>query len=94
MSTSKVTDASFDSDVLKSADWIVSSGAANTEGLRDGLVTELMLPDAVGASKTLVWNGIAMRLDRDFGAMRVYKVVRGADASGAVSLKPSGGGAL
>ncbi|MDB4917578.1 MAG: hypothetical protein JWM95_5222 [Gemmatimonadetes bacterium] len=77
-------------DSLRSADWIVSSGGTNTEGLRDGLVTELMLPVRRGAGDGLAWNGIPMRLVQDFGAMRVYKVEHGADAS--VAAPSSTGG--
>ena len=63
-------------DSLQSADWIVTSGGTNTEGLQDQLVTELVLPKRMGADSALVWNGVPMRLARDFGTMRVYRVER------------------
>jgi hypothetical protein len=63
-------------DSLQSADWVVASGGANTEGVRDALVKELVQPTRTGSDSTLQWDGVHMRLAADFGAMRVYKVAR------------------
>jgi hypothetical protein len=63
-------------DSVATAQWVVTSGRRNMQGLRDGLVAELVQPVPADQSGCLQWNGIHMRLRADFGAMRVFEIVR------------------
>lgn len=61
-------------DSLRGADWLVTSGKHNTEGLRDALVEEMVIPTPSTSGGALIWQGVHLRLTADFGAMRVYAI--------------------
>ncbi len=75
-------------DSLRSADWLVVSSRSNTQGLRDGLVTELVRPIQSGQGGALTWQGIDMRPAADFGSMRVFRLVRAPATPVAGSSRP------
>jgi hypothetical protein len=62
-------------DTIATARWVVASGGANTLGLQDALVSELVRPEPSDQTGALQWNGIHMRLRADFGALKVFEVV-------------------
>jgi hypothetical protein len=65
-------------DSLHAADWLIISGKHNPQGLRDGLIEELVRPAAggPGQGQGLVWNGIRMDDVAAVGTLRVLKIVR------------------
>jgi hypothetical protein len=67
-------------DSLQSADWVVVSTRNNTEGLQNGLFTELLVPHEAGASGSLIWNGIPVKQAATFGGLRIYAIQRDSSA--------------
>lgn len=61
-------------DSIRSADWVVTNPGTVTEGLADGLVTELVVPQRMALHRSLSWEGIPMQLVASFGTMRLYKL--------------------
>ena len=62
-------------DTIATAQWVVTSGGSNVQGLQDGLVSELVRPEPSGQPGVLQWNGIHMRLRTEIGALKVFEVV-------------------
>ena len=63
-------------DSVAAARWVVTSGARSVQGLQDALVSELVTPAPSGGRGVAQWQGLQMRLRVDFGALRVFEVLR------------------